>query len=111
MEFLYSSNRLNVATWLNPSIPHRMADPPIQLHALHPSPPASNRQRAYQLSDFCSGAAGQSGRFTEGLLLRRLQADRFDLSKPLKPKVEPKRRATFFAAGSVGEPLPQTGPQ
>ncbi len=52
----------------------RMTDPTIKLHALHPSAPRQTGQGDYQLPEFCSGAAGQSGRFTEGVCRRRLQA-------------------------------------
>jgi hypothetical protein len=46
------------------------------MSASKPFIPALSRLEAkgYQLPEFYSGAAAKSGRFTEGLLLRRLQA-------------------------------------
>ena len=49
-----------------------MPDLKIKIHPLHPPPPPK-RQRAVQLPDFFSGATERSGRFNEGLLLRRAQ--------------------------------------
>ncbi|WP_368413203.1 hypothetical protein, partial [Dongia sp.] len=36
-------------------------------------PPSANQAKGYLLPDFYSGATRLSGRFSEGLLLRRLQ--------------------------------------
>ena len=44
----------------------------IEIHVLHPSPSAESRAKGYLLPDFYSGATGTPGRFSEGLLLRRL---------------------------------------
>ena len=54
-----------------PLDPNRVANPPIKLHALHPPPSANSNAKSCVLPDFCSGATGKSGRFNEGLLLRR----------------------------------------
>ena len=56
------SRRLAMAQPLNL---HRIADPSIELHALHP-PPSANSAKSYPLPDFYSGATGLSGRFSEG---------------------------------------------
>ncbi len=53
---------------------HRVAHPRIQFHSLHPPPFASIR-KGPSLTDFYSGTTRLSGRFNEGLLLRRSQAD------------------------------------
>jgi hypothetical protein len=44
----------------------------IEIHVLHPSPSAESKAKGYLLPDFYSGATGLPGRFSEGLLLRRL---------------------------------------
>src|SRR3954453_24164798 len=52
---------------------NRITNLSIKLHALHPPAPVARRQRP-SLPDFYSGATGLPGRFSEGFLLRRLQA-------------------------------------
>src|SRR5262249_34398561 len=62
--------------------PHARSGPQCEPHAApsnrdsRPSSPAPCRLKAkgYLLPEFYSGATGRSGRFNEGLLLRRLQA-------------------------------------
>ena len=49
---------------------HRVAHPRIKFHSLHPPPFASIR-KGLSLTEFYSGATRLSGRFSEGLLLRR----------------------------------------
>jgi hypothetical protein len=44
----------------------------IEIHVLHPPPSAESKAKGYWLPDFYSGATGIPGRFSEGLLLRRL---------------------------------------
>src|SRR5271154_4709356 len=56
-----------------PLNPNRMPYLQIEIHVLHPSPSAESRAKGYLLPDFYSGATGTPGRFSEGLLLRRLQ--------------------------------------
>lgn len=52
----------------------RMAYPCIQLHWLHPHPSGrSNRPEDKQATEFYAAAARQTGRFREGVSLRRLQ--------------------------------------
>ena len=51
---------------------HRVAHTRIQFHSLHPPPFAAIR-KGLSLTDFYSGATRLSGRFSEGLLLRRSQ--------------------------------------
>ena len=51
---------------------YRVANPPIQFHSLHP-PPFAPKCKGLSLTEFCSGATRLSGRFSEGLLLRRSQ--------------------------------------
>ena len=51
---------------------YRVARPPIQFHSLHP-PPFAPKCKGLSLTEFCSGATRLSGRFSEGLLLRRSQ--------------------------------------
>src|SRR5271167_1269845 len=55
-----------------PLNPNRMPYLQIEIHVLHPSPSAESRAKGYLLPDFYSGATGTPGRFSEGLLLRRL---------------------------------------
>ena len=52
---------------------NRVANATIKLHALHPPPFADPTQRDICCRTFAPGAAGKSGRFSERLLLRRLQ--------------------------------------
>src|SRR6516165_7973447 len=62
-------------------LPHARSGPQCEPHAApsnrdsRPSSPAPCRLKAkgYLLPEFYSGATGRSGRFNEGLLLRRLQ--------------------------------------
>ena len=49
---------------------HRVAHPRIQFHSLHP-PPFAVIRKGLSLTDSYSGATRHSGRFSEGLLLRR----------------------------------------
>ena len=49
---------------------HRVAHSRVKFHSLHPPPFAAIR-KGLSLLDFYSGATGQTGRFSEGLLLRR----------------------------------------
>jgi hypothetical protein len=49
---------------------YRVPHPRIQFHSLHPPPIAAIR-KGLSLTDFYSGATRQTGRFCEGLLLRR----------------------------------------
>ncbi|MFP6772305.1 MAG: hypothetical protein VCE74_08195, partial [Alphaproteobacteria bacterium] len=49
---------------------HRLAHPRIQFHSLHP-PPFAVIRKGLSLTDSYSGATRHSGRFSEGLLLRR----------------------------------------
>src|SRR5207253_9191390 len=55
--------------------PDRVPDLRVKLHVLHP-PPSADAAQGFQLPDFYSGATDRIGRFTEGFLLRRLQAGR-----------------------------------
>src|SRR6266446_7068728 len=48
------------------------ANASIQIHVLHPQPSAQ-KAKSYLPPDYCSGATEQTGRFSEGFLLRRLQ--------------------------------------
>jgi hypothetical protein len=52
---------------------NRSSHLPIQFHAFHPSAFNAPRFEGYLEPEFYSGAAGLSGRFTEGFSLRRLQ--------------------------------------
>ena len=54
---------------------YRVVRPPIQFHSLHP-PPFAPKCKGLSLTEFCSGATRLSGRFSEGLLLRRSQSQR-----------------------------------
>ena len=65
-----TTSRFALAQTLNH---YRVANPPIQFHSLHPPPFAPKMQRAIA-DGICSGATRLSGRFSEGLLLRRSQA-------------------------------------
>jgi hypothetical protein len=56
----------------------------IEIHVLHPSPSAESKAKGYLLPDFYSGAAGIPGRFSEGLLLRRLQMGKLRLKMKLR---------------------------
>ena len=49
---------------------HRVTHPRIQIHSLHP-PPFAQMHKGLSLTEFYSGATRLSGRFNEGLLLRR----------------------------------------
>ena len=51
---------------------HRVAHPRIQFHSLYP-PPFTAIRKGLSLTEFYSGATTHSGRFSEGLLLRRFQ--------------------------------------
>jgi hypothetical protein len=64
------TRRLTTADPLNLN---RVADPPIQLHELHPQPSAFDAESFLPL-EFYSGATGQPGRFSGGFSLRRLHA-------------------------------------
>ena len=66
-----TTSRFALAQTLNH---YRVANPPIQFHSLHP-PPFAPKCKGLSLTEFCSGATRLSGRFSEGLLLRRSQAD------------------------------------
>jgi transposase InsO family protein len=48
------------------------ANASIQIHVLHPQPSAQ-KAKSYLPPDYCSGATEQTGRFSEGFSLRRLQ--------------------------------------
>src|SRR6202521_2528107 len=64
------TGRRPLAQPLNPNcMPHLQ----IEIHVLHPPPSAESKAKGYWLPDFYSGATGIPGRFSEGLLLRRLQ--------------------------------------
>ena len=64
------TGRRPLAQPLNPNcMPHLQ----IEIHVLHPPPSAESKAKGYLLPDFYSGATGIPGRFSEGLLLRRLQ--------------------------------------
>ena len=60
------------ARWYQTLNHYRVANPPIQFHSLHP-PPFAPKCKGLSLTEFCSGATRLSGRFSEGLLLRRSQ--------------------------------------
>ena len=62
-----TTSRFALAQTLNH---YRVANPPIQFHSLHP-PPFAPKCKGLSLTEFCSGATRLSGRFSEGLLLRR----------------------------------------
>ena len=62
-----TTSRFALAQTLNH---YRVANPPIQFHSLHP-PPFAPKCKGISLTEFCSGATRLSGRFSEGLLLRR----------------------------------------
>ena len=64
-----TTSRFALAQTLNH---YRVANPPIQFHSLHP-PPFAPKCKGLSLTEFCSGATRLSGRFSEGLLLRRSQ--------------------------------------
>ena len=66
-----TTSRFALAQTLNH---YRVANPPIQFHSLHP-PPFAPKCKGLSLTEFCSGATRLSGRFSEGLLLRRSQAE------------------------------------
>src|SRR6202166_4151134 len=64
------TGRRPLAQPLNPNcMPHLQ----IEIHVLHPPPSAESKAKGYWLPDFYSGATGIPGRFSEGLLLRRLE--------------------------------------
>ena len=66
---------------------YRVVRPPIQFHSLHP-PPFAPKCKGLSLTEFCSGATRLSGRFSEGLLLRRSHSRRHSsaiLSSPRSP--------------------------
>ena len=65
-----TTSRFALAQTLNH---YRVANPPIQFHSLHP-PPFAPKCKGLSLTEFCSGATRLSGRFSEGLLLRRSQS-------------------------------------
>ena len=51
----------------------RMADPSVELHALHPPPPADFTAKGYLPPDFCSGATEANPAASgQGFCLRRL---------------------------------------
>ena len=62
-----TTSRFALAQTLNH---YRVANPPIQFHSLHP-PPFAPKCKGLSLTELCSGATRLSGRFSEGLLLRR----------------------------------------
>ena len=64
-----TTSRFALAQTLNH---YRVANPSIQFHSLHP-PPFAPKCKGLSLTEFCSGATRLSGRFSEGLLLRRSQ--------------------------------------
>ena len=66
-----TTSRFALAQTLNH---YRVARPPIQFHSLHP-PPFAPKCKGLSLTEFCSGATRLSGRFSEGLLLRRSHID------------------------------------
>ena len=68
-----TTSRFALAQTLNH---YRVANPPIQFHSLHP-PPFAPKCKGLSLTEFCSGATRLSGRFSEGLLLRRSQSRPF----------------------------------
>ena len=74
-----TTSRFALAQTLNH---YRVANPPIQFHSLHP-PPFALKCKGLSLTEFCSGATRLSGRFSEGLLLRRSQSprDRCDVDR------------------------------
>src|SRR5271156_1683762 len=53
-------------------VPDRMPHLQIEIHVLHPPALCRFEAKGYPLPDFYSGATGTPGRFSEGLLLRRL---------------------------------------
>ena len=61
---------------------NRMPHLQIEIHVLHPSPSAESKAKGYLLLDFYSGATGLPGRFSEGLLLRRLDIAKLPERKP-----------------------------
>ena len=61
---------MNFVGWYQTLNHYRVANPPIQFHSLHP-PPFAPKCKGLSLTEFCSGATRLSGRFSEGLLLRR----------------------------------------
>ena len=66
-----------------PLDPDRVPDLRVKLHLLHP-PPSADAAQGFQLPDFYSGATDRIGRFTEGFLLRRLQAVMPSLGRQLR---------------------------
>ena len=52
---------------------YRVTHPRIQFHSFHP-PSFAEIRKGLSLTDFNSGATRHSGRFSEGLLLRRSQS-------------------------------------
>jgi hypothetical protein len=65
-------NRRAASRWLNPSIWTAYLTRPYSSTRFIPAP-CRLTARGYLLPDFYSGATGQSGRFIEGVCLRRLQ--------------------------------------
>jgi len=73
--------RRAASRWLNPSIRTAWRTRPYRSTPFIP-PPFARPTKGYLLTDFCSGATGQSGRLSEGLLLRRLQFYPITARKP-----------------------------
>ena len=81
---------------------YRVVRPPIQFHSLHP-PPFAPKCKGLSLTEFCSGATRLSGRFSEGLLLRRSQfmEVRHYCRPPGLPRCEQLWLATVLRKGCV----------
>ena len=68
----------------------------VALAALHPPPSAESKAKGYLLLDFYSGATAIPGRFSEGLLLRRLQKSK---SPKMKRKFPPSKSVRAVSGG------------
>ena len=92
-----TTSRFALAQTLNH---YRVANPPIQFHSLHP-PPFAPKCKGLSLTEFCSGATRLSGRFSEGLLLRRSHATSSPTWKA-RPKSSTRRSIANAATWRTG---------